>query len=702
MSDYSTMCSMANLRRAYRWLQSNPDPRYKRWFHDSYAAYAISSDRNLKRLRTELRAHRYEAGHASKIFLPKPSGVLRPMTLLTVNDQVVYQACVNVVADKLKPVTKQRYRKRVFNHLYAGKSSIFFHLKWQDSYRMYSDNVRDSYNAGYRWVANFDLTSFYDSIDHNVLRYFLSEIKIESELTDYLMLCLKTWTSSTWNNRKNIIYHEHGIPQGPLSSGMLSEVVLKHIDEGGESLKSRRTRYIRYVDDIKIFAKKENHLRQKLIALDLSSKEVGLFPQTSKINIRQFSDPEDEIKSVSNPPEPSIGPKGSQSKLVKRLLVLTRRGTVANENSTRFKYLLGHVDPTFRLNARLLKVLERHPEFSETISRYFHRYPKLPDNAAQSILNILKGEERYHSAHGDLLRAVLGNVQQHHRSQFANFCYDRLFKIPRPQKWALEPQPTYKEALVAWVVSTGRITFVELENLNLNERDWWVRKSIFRTLEIGQFGRLSFENFANSCIFSDESELSRCAAAEIVNNRLKVRTPYGNANFAAKDCLKSAGLIRAVGRSTSLIATVLNYVIKLPIGTFNWQRFLGTRIHKDGENLSVFIKQGFESDIDACLVRLDSLCDLIFEKICSHFDPAFTYGTYGSSLNSPTATILASSPNVISGFKDLHELRKISHTSHPRSLRTGARTRRLKHSDFYVIRPKLLDAFKEMQNNITP
>ena len=225
---------------------------------------------NLRRLRDDLRHRRFEASHASKIFVPKPSGVLRPITLLTVDDQITYQACVNIIAERLKPKTKQRYRKRVFNHLYAGKNSKYFYLKWQDSYRMFADSVRHCVASGYTHAADFDLTSFYDSIDHNVLRHFLTGLRIDVELSTFLLRSLQIWTSSTWSNSSSTIYHGHGIPQGPLSSGMLSEVVLTHIDEAGE--RGRRTRYLRYVDDIKLYSKSEAHLRQKLIALEYVRK----------------------------------------------------------------------------------------------------------------------------------------------------------------------------------------------------------------------------------------------------------------------------------------------------------------------------------------------------------------------------------------------------------------------------------------------
>jgi retron-type reverse transcriptase len=108
---------------------SNPDAGYKAFFRDSYAAFAISSDTALRQLMNDGISNRYVPNHASKVMVPKPSGTLRPLTLLTIEDQIVYQACVNTISDLLKPNTKHRYRKRVFAHLYAGKSSKFFYMR---------------------------------------------------------------------------------------------------------------------------------------------------------------------------------------------------------------------------------------------------------------------------------------------------------------------------------------------------------------------------------------------------------------------------------------------------------------------------------------------------------------------------------------------------------------------------------------------
>jgi hypothetical protein len=125
--------------------------------------------------------------------------------------------------------------------------------------------LRHNFANGFRYVATFDLTAFYDSIDHHVLKIFLLRSGIDVDTIGFLLTNLRHWTEATWSGgRGRLIFHEHGIPQGPSTSGMLSEVVLQHLDAIGDR-KSKDVRYLRYVDDIKIMARDEKSLRRKLI-----------------------------------------------------------------------------------------------------------------------------------------------------------------------------------------------------------------------------------------------------------------------------------------------------------------------------------------------------------------------------------------------------------------------------------------------------
>lgn len=694
LDDYDRMCAIDNLKRAYKWIQSNPEASYKSYFRDVYTAYAASSDINLKRLRKHLIRRAYDPGHASKVYLPKPSGILRPYTLLTINDQIVYQACINIVAEKLKVKIRDRYLRTTFGHLYAGKSSQFFYLKWQTGYRYFSNAVINYVEDGFHYVANFDLASFYDSIDHNVLKFFLKKLGIDDDLTDFLLRCLRTWTSSTWTNLSSVIYHSHGIPQGPLASGLLSEVVLRHIDDRGarRGPRTKGTRYLRYVDDIKLLAKSENILRQRLVSLDLASKEIGLFPQSSKINIRKVVDPIDEIKTVSRPPESAVAPAPNQYKIRKRLLELTRRGEVNLEDATRFKFLIARAAPHFSLNIRLIKVLKSQPAFSSQISSYFSRFEELPKKTAEAILQYIKGDEIYHSIHGALLFAVLDNMQEPHRSWCIDFCYRRLLKANRGLP---PPQPTYKAALIAWNVSNNRLTYAELEKLLEEEIDWWVKKDVLKYIRKDRYGSASYEQLLNEIIRKRDVEPARIGALKMVDDEVNVHNPYKNANEAARLLLYAAEKIRRIGKPESMVGAVLSYVLDRRFPDFDWKRLFGMQ-HDAAELIAFTVKRNYESDINECIVTLDSLSDLLWEAIFIRELPGMGYGNYGAMLKNPA--LKAKYPKAFLGLYDLHQLRLQSVTAHPRNKKTGKPTRRLKHPDLYKIRPRLRDAVDEIIN----
>lgn len=691
VDDYEKMCSLGNLKRAYRWIQSNPDAQYKSYFRDSYSAYAASSDYNLRRLRKNLIRRAYEPGHAAKIYVPKPSGILRPITILTVNDQIVYQACMNIVAEKLNPKVRARKNKKIFGNLYAGKSSRFFYLKWQDGYKKFANEVKENIDGGLNFVANFDLTAFYDSIDHHVINHFLKELRIENDLAEFLLQCLKTWTCNTWTSVSNYIYHEHGIPQGPLSSGMLSEIILKHLDDVG--CRRGSVKYLRYVDDIKLFSKTESSLRQRLISLDIAAKEVGLFPQSSKVNIRKVKNYIEEIKSVSNPPEASVFPFVKKESLVKRLSGMIKRGMVAPENLTRFKYLLGHCEPTSKLNSRLVSLLYKQPFLSAQIATYFSKYKKIPIKASDELLQFITGEEVYHSAHGDILSGVLDNLPDDHRDKCAAFAHRRLLT---PPKKLPRPQPTYKASLIAWVVKQNKLTFAEYEDLIKSEVDWWVIKCAIEQLEIDRYGRPSYEKFSNSMLFYKNADIARNAALKIVEEGLTLTDP-SKAHEAARLLLFAGGKSRRIGKPDSLVESVLKYVLDAKFAKYDWQKLLGAK-NEHAEHIAFTVKKHYESDINACVVTLDSLLDLIFEVLFDRSLPARTYGHFGTMLNNPT--MKTTYPTVCTGFSSLHQLRLQSVTAHPRH--RGRGTRRLKHHDFYSVRVSVRSSIQEIIDSVSP
>ena len=227
-TDLENAWSKQNLKRAWLWTTTNTEIRYKNYFRHIYRAYSIAPNKNLEHLRKRLTDCEYLPEHATKIYLPKKSGVLRPFTLLTVEDQIVYQAMANIVADRLAPKVRHRYNKSVFGNLYAGKTSKFFYKDWRRGYRSFSQAMTTAFENGYTYTASFDLTACFDSIDHSVLVHCLKGVGVEQEFCIKICELLKRWTAASDDSP---IYLGHGLPQGPLPSGLLAEVVLKHFDE---------------------------------------------------------------------------------------------------------------------------------------------------------------------------------------------------------------------------------------------------------------------------------------------------------------------------------------------------------------------------------------------------------------------------------------------------------------------------------------
>ncbi len=114
----------------------------------------------------------------------------------------------------------------------------------------------------------------------------------------------------------------------------------------------------------------------------------------------------------------------------------------------------------------------------------------------------------------------------------------------------------------------------------------------------------------------------------------------------------------------------------------------------------LFLKRNRDTNIDAFLVQLDSYCDLLTREIYVRLKPGKSCPSFGITIKDTVLT--AALPLTMDCFMQLHNLRLESTTAHPKSQKTGKPTRRLKHHDFYKIRPKLIAAFDEIESNIIP
>lgn len=676
MGTWDEVIQLENLRRAWRWVRSNPDAQFKAYFRELYTLYAIADDALLADLQGRLRRRVYQPKQACKLFLPKPSGILRPYTLLTVEDQIAYQAAVNVIAERLFPRVRQRYNKEVFGHLYAGKTSQWFYRKWSDGYALFNAALREAFADGYRVTASFDLTACYDSLDHGVLRHFLKELRCDPECCRVFTDWLSTWTATDAG-----YYHNHGIPQGPQPSGLVAEVVLQHFDSNRG--RERRVRYFRYVDDIRMFARTERELRQMLVRLDMLSKDIGLFPQSSKIDIHEVKDIEAELKSLSHPIESAVKWRFvDQRRLRKRIMVLSPRFKVSNP--TRFKYLLGRAQPNSELTRRLWRIYEKAPAYYPNIARYLQKYKRLPRSAAKRLLKEIKRQALYPAICAEFVQTLDGRVPRAYTAKA-----DSLLK----EMWKPATlRPTLLAAVGQYLLRRDRLTFDQAKYACRHPKSWWARSQLVLCLSDRLFGKPSLTWLVNRALRDPSAEVAMAAACLVLKEGIPVERPMRRIQPNAAKMMKELGIIRRVRLQPCGIHLYFTCLVGA-VPEVRWRAFFGAN-HARAESQAVFCRACMETNITAWVNAMDVFNDWLLEALYLQDTSLGVYSRIGSVINS---TRLAQNyPNVQAMVKSVHEKRYVSALSHAKEMRTGRPTQPIKFVYLRTAKPLARAAIIEL------
>lgn len=684
MSALSEFHERENLERAWKWLRSNPDPTYKRYCADQYSRFAIADDLLIDDLHDRLRRGIYEPRHACKIMMPKRSGILRPYTVLTVEDQLVYQGMANVIAERLAPKIRNRYFVQVFGNLYAGRASQWFYRRWRDGYTAFNKAARDAFNRGLVFGASFDLTACYDSLDHSVLCHFLGKLNCEQEFCDALRAYLSVWTAT-----EKRIYQNHGIPQGPLSSGLISELVLQHFDQHHRA--STNLVYLRYVDDIRLFAKKEADLRRILVRLDELSKDVGLFPQASKIDIHRVLDIEEELKSISNPTEVAVkGAMVNQKRLVSRIIALTPRLTpsVKIHNETRFKYLLAFASPTSRLNGRLLTISAARPDLVPNVARYFKRYARLPRKVAAELLKRIDAMDVYAHVTAHWLDVVCTRVSPTDRAKL-----NRMLK----RNWKPRTlSPELKAAIGKALILEGKLTVNQTRYAIRRVLEGWVRSELVGAVNAKHYGTASLESFINDAIRDENPDVSLAGALQAATLAVRIHSPLATINPRGGKALRQLGVIRRVPGRNCGVEWSFQRLIGKPTGV-NWHTIFGPT-YRQAETQAVHMRALADTNVTAFVNAADVFNDLLLSRLYDHDASLGTYalGNIGSVLSS--TRLRNAYPFIFRLCNSIHDERLKSHLSHPVVKTTGKPTSRIPYRFLRTAKRLYADAIAEVES----
>src|SRR4051812_48050470 len=90
--------SSENFELAFTRVVRGGNKEYKAFYRHLFPSFNLALQENLKDLIEELRRGTFEPERPTVVYQPKKSGILRPLTLLSLRDLIVYQAMVNRIA----------------------------------------------------------------------------------------------------------------------------------------------------------------------------------------------------------------------------------------------------------------------------------------------------------------------------------------------------------------------------------------------------------------------------------------------------------------------------------------------------------------------------------------------------------------------------------------------------------------------------
>jgi retron-type reverse transcriptase len=394
----SVLISKNNLELAWTRIQTGRNPQHKRFFRKIYNSYAIAQKENINWLHNKLKGT-WEPSEPYIIYLPKPSGLQRPISLLRIEDQIVLQAISNIFSKKLFERRKKIENHSVFSNILSNPiDSIFFVQDWRETYSSFQEKCREYFNSGYRWVAHFDLAAFYETISHRELIKRVSPRSGDKDFNHKIEEWFQVWRGDDKSTPIN-----HGIPQGPIASDFLAEAFLLPLDE---KLIAENIKFVRYVDDIRIFAKTRFETQTSVMRLELICRNLGLIPQGKKFEIINAKNPSETLGIM-----PSLAPPDKAENSINTILkvkdaerrfksTLESRPYKIKDRSLA-KYILYRAPKSEKILRQVLSLLPTHPEFIDAFSSFISNYTKSKP-IEHKVIEILKNGMPYDYVRGEL------------------------------------------------------------------------------------------------------------------------------------------------------------------------------------------------------------------------------------------------------------------------------------------------------------
>lgn len=222
--------SRDNLNQAYKQVKRNKGAHGVDGMEvEHLLQYLKDNGEELKKLVLD---GKYRPNPVRRVEIPKDNGTMRTLGIPTAVDRVLQQAITQV----LSPIFEPQFVETSYG--FRPKRSAHDALR----------KCKEYANQGYTYVVDMDLEKFFDTVNQSKMIEILSRTIQDGRIVSLIHKYLKAGAI----NRGKFEETELGLVQGGNISPLCSNIMLNELDH---ELERRGIQFVRYADDMILFAK---------------------------------------------------------------------------------------------------------------------------------------------------------------------------------------------------------------------------------------------------------------------------------------------------------------------------------------------------------------------------------------------------------------------------------------------------------------
>jgi len=245
------------------------------------AEYEAGLWEKLHNLVELLKSGNYRAPPVKRVYIPKAGSRTekRPIGIPTYEDKILQRAIVMA----LEPILEREFYDFSYGFRPGKSAHHALNRLWKESMDM---------NGGY--VIDMDISKYFDTIDHGLLREMLSRRVSDGVITRVV----GKWLNAGVMDGDKRIYPQKGTPQGGVISPLLSNLFLHEVLDDWfvkavKPLMKGKASMVRYADDAVIMCELKEDAERIYKVLGARFEKYGLKIHPEKTRLLDFTKPRD-------------------------------------------------------------------------------------------------------------------------------------------------------------------------------------------------------------------------------------------------------------------------------------------------------------------------------------------------------------------------------------------------------------------------